>query len=1142
MSVIECLEPLVLAIDEGRPLVLLLGQDFWSSPARPDAALIAALKRIDGFSEDSVAAGFPALLQHALTGGFYQWLADFYDRQPAPEWIDPIAAVPWSAVFTTSVSPTLTRAFRTHGREVEVVLTKDDNPVAPRDRKRLHITYLFGRAGDPPSDGAPPCSLVELGTRRMLHTASLLARTVETATPLGVLVIDGFTCGRDWLPPDDLVGVISAFQAQQVFWFGWETGTKDTSRQVVEKLKSSGQLVLRHERLATALKILELAHRIDLTTSAQIASEDVVSIGDGQLQLSAATRLKTSTGAAIVDDTWLSPLAPFGPDAEYTEFRKFHGYVESARRLIEGLRRGFAVQREFEARLLGHVRRSLNNVSRVKDPILLHGQSGSGKSLALARLGYQIRAERQFPVLLASRVARVPAVDEVDEFCLLAEDAGATATLLICDANSPVARYRDLLRGLMSRGRRVVVVGSAYRLVPPSDAGPHASNELFMEVPTQLDTNEVSELESLLRRFVGTAPQFTDSQCLLPAIYRMLPDVRPLLATGLAREARAVEDTLRVRGRKLGGPPRAEGQLAKALRNAGLLDPQVLLEERIEEFLGCMSDGATRVIDYVMVPGKLDCAVPIGVLMRAVGGTPNWTDIGALFGQIDLFRWSSDDRGDVFVHPRLRIEAELICARRLGTARAEAEIAVRLLRSANPGSHTSCERRFVLDLVHGLGPDGPYGQRYAQQYLDAARALTDLRIKKGILDPSLMLQEATLRRRMLRHATEQTTIDPATVLEEARDAVDRALDEFGSRGTPGLRRMCANLKVERAAIYGFLAVQQLRQKAPLAEVWPAYLKARDSAHAATGATDAYHATDVSLWVAADLLRDAKWDDKQHAELEADIWDALELVDSEQLDSDQREQYETRRVRVGQVLNDNKLQQEALAALEAAGSRAGFLLQARTMGGSASGPGAPKDADIGAAFEAAAYLEGHWDRIRDDARCLRYLLRCRWITSTREFLFGAERGALPSDSHQLQSLLTLVTQLGAVEGDLGNPRTSYLRAVLLWRLGLEREARDLWGDLGRETDFSDPRRVVRHHIWTDAKGNPQVFHGRITSDRSDRGRFRVRVEGLHQDVELLQRDFGNLDLRRGHGIPGGFNIAFNYIGPVADSPRRRGARP
>lgn len=128
----------------------------------------------------------------------------------------------------------------------------------------------------------------------------------------------------------------------------------------------------------------------------------------------------------------------------------------------------------------------------------------------------------------------------------------------------------------------------------------------------------------------------------------------------------------------------------------------------------------------------------------------------------------------------------------------------------------------------------------------------------------------------------------------------------------------------------------------------------------------------------------------------------------------------------------------------------------------------------------------------------------------------------------------------MEGASGDPRTQYLRAVIMWRLRREHGAVEVWKLLSQETAFSDPRRVVRHHIWTESRGQPRLFHGRVVNDRFDHGRARVRVEEIRQHVELLQRDFPRVELRRGASVPGGFHVAFNFIGPVADPPGRLGA--
>ena len=1149
MSSTDHLEHLCPVLMSGQPIVLLLGQDLWKSGTHADSVLKRAFQRANRHSTESADASFPQLLQaDPLPEGFYEWLAETYSHQPEAPWMETVSRLSLNAVFTSSVDPAIARAFRTDGRDVDLVLSKGYEPPAPRSRQRLHLTYLFGRAGERSSDERPPRNTRELAQRRAVHANPLLSRILETTTTLGVLLVDGLTYGRDWLAIESLVGLLSAFSARQVYWFGWSTSDSSPEAEMLRELAApSGPIVFVQERLSAALRSLELAHKIDLSRPRQLSSEGSVTIQGRILKIAPAARLKVSTAAAIVEDAWLAPLPPIGADASYAEFRRFHGQVEDARRLVEGLRRNFAIERTFERELRRRVTRALANAGREQEPVLIHGQSGSGKSLALARLAYLVREAGTFAVLIASRVTRVPTVEELDEFCFRAEKTGAPATLVVSDANAPVSRYRDLLKGFVSRGRRVVVVGSAYRIVGDGDDAATQSPDCLLEVPPELDSSELQALTELVtngaRVSWRASPSKVESRYLLPAVYRMLPEIRPRLAAGLAREASVAEDRLRDRGAKKSATvPKPTGALGEALLRAGLIEPKKLLSQQISEFLGAVSDAASEAIDFVMVPGKLDCPVPLSLLMRAISGTESQVDSDVLFSGIDLFRWSANDEDDILVHPRLRVEAELICARRLGTAHAEAEVALRLIDKSVPRAYGNSERRFVRDLIHRIGPDGPFGRRYARDYLELARALTRMRTDRGVNDPSLMLQESTFRRRVLRDSQVVPSIDPAEILEEARQVVDLALDEFCSNSRSigrGLRRTCANLKVERAAIYGFRAVQRLKEGASLDEVWPYYEAARDSARTAVFAADSYFAIDVSLWGPDNLLANGRWGAEKRAELVADIRDGLDRVDPERLDADQRERFQERRVKVAQTMDDNALEKDALAELDQLGSRAGIFLQARAIGGSLRGSSTPTSEETHDANSMLAFMRGQYHKIRDDPRCLRYFLRGLWLVSSKSFLFGGERSPLPEKEETLYEILTLLDTLSNLEGALGDPQIEYLRAVLMWRLRREHSARDVWYSLSRETAFSDPRRVVRHHLWTGEGGRPRLFHGRVKSGNFSRGRARVQVEMINQEVELFQHDFPNLDLRQGAGVSGGFHIAFNFIGPMADPPRRRG---
>lgn len=1145
MSVNDHLSGLATALNEDRPIVLLLGQDAWTTGTRTDPVLRTALRQLGQDQAESGTEGFRALFQAGtLPGDFFERLAEVYSLQSDKTWIEVVSRLPLNAVFTSSIDPTIAGAFRINGREVESVLSTLDNPATPRSRRILHLTYLFGRAGDSDARERPPRSLAELRRRTALDANALLSRIVETTTSMGVLLVDGLHCGNDWLSTDTLSGILSEFAPGQVYWFGWRPDAPNSDSAIVRELAApAGPVTFVQERLSTALRSLELGHQIDLSASLRAFGADgTITIRGEAVDLDPATRLLVSTAASVVEDTWLGPLPPLGSDAAYAQFRRFHGEVEDARRLIEGLRRDFAITRTFESELHARVTNALARAGGDQAPVLIHGQSGSGKSLALARLAYSVRKEGRFPVLIASRATRLPAVEELDDFCFKVERAGAEATLVICDANVQASRYADLLRGFMSRGRRVVLVGSAYRISDDSNTELENGGNL-LEVPAELDPVESKQLADLLRNWTGEEFAIAPSSYMLPAIYRLLPDVRSRLAAGLAREARVAEDGLRQRGTGISVAQQAtDTALGRAFAAAGVVDPKTILDQKLDALLDSVTgDAASKVVDVVMVPGKLGCPVPINLLMRTVGGSDSRVDISTLFSGIDLFRWTSNDH-DLFVGPRLQVEAEMIVARRLGTAKAEAEVVVHLMEWASPGPYGDSERRFVLDLVHRLGPDGPYGTRYAMDYLHVARTLTDMRTRRGVSDPRFMLQEATLRRRVLKHSSDIAEDDSAAILEEARGIIDLALDEFGSAPGRKQHRTRANLLVERAAIYGFRAVHRSTSGATLDEVWQFYEAARNSARSAVFAADSYHAMDISIWLPNDLLARGNWTLQRRAELVADIRDGLDRVDNGQLEAHEQELFETRRFKVSQTLQDHKLEQDALAALEGLGSCAGVFLRAHQIGGPLRGSGVASEQDRRTAAKALEFLRAETDRIRHDGRCLRYVLRCLWLTSTGHYLFGGERSPLPEQEETIREILTFLDALADLEGMSGDARMQYLRAVLMWRLRQEHSAREVWKLLSQETAFSDPRRVIRHHVWTEAGARPKLFHGRITSSQLHQGRARVRVDEIHQEVDLLQRDFRDLELRRGSAVLGGFHIAFNFIGPVADPPRRLGIHP
>lgn len=1126
-------ELLLSTLEEKRPLVLLLGQDAWCDSEHEDTVLAAALANL-GRAGDS-RPGWVGILP--MTEDRYQWLAERFERRVHPPSVEILSELPWSAAFTSSVDPTLTKVFSGPGRQPEPILTADEDLRAARSTARPPLYYLFSRAGEQDAQAQPPVDTLALRARRTRHAVPLLARVLDTATPLGTIVIDGFKSGRDWIGFEALLSVLSSARSNQVLWFGGRPDIDDDDQAHFAALESENRILVEPTRLGTVIAELRATGRLADITPLESGDVGIVSLGDrGAFDVTPEERLRVEAVASIVDDSWTSFLPPLGPDSEYDSFRRFHGVLGGARLLVEGVRREFAIERDFEEQLFRRVSDALADHSQIDLPIVVEGQSGTGKSVALARIVARVREQKTAPVLYS--IGRIPQSEEISDFCQTADRAHARATLIVCDANRDVDSYDELLSGLRSRGRRVVVLGSQYRV---SDAvSMERSGQV--EAPAMLSQSEQSNLEELLGNYLNVIQLDDQDQHFLGFLYRHLPASRPRIGSGLGAEARAAAQLLDERGRQ----PRAVrpiNQIHQQLIDKGFISSyQPIFNDRQPDPL---EEGGGRMIDMVMVAGRLNCPVPVNLLLRAVSGKQQLIDsalVSGLFGDLDLFRWKPrDSKGtEWLVSPRVLLEAELICQRRLGSSQTEARVIVDLIGSVRQGIEDAHEREFLLNILRQIGRDGPYDNRYKHSYVDFARKLTELRKRFNVVDARLMLQESAFRRSAVRER-EVDDDQRFALLEEARDTVQTALDEIDNGRLYAARRTKQNLLVERAAIYGFLAIDHAKRMVASGDVWSTYQAAKVAVHKAVSSADNYYPHDVGLWTPADLLglaelTDLQLTDLQLAELEADIYSGLNQVEKDSLPPGQREKFELRRMQVGNTLGDRTLTEEAYDTLEAAGSTAGYFLRARKYA-----PELNKDdvevttcGDLEKARRAAKFLTVHLDNIRQDERCLWLLLENLWIAEMRRRPLRGERQPLPVGDVR-RKFLDIVRSLNHAAGESSRYGTRYLEAVLTWLEEDYVSSREIFRQLHRETDNVYRGRIFLRHVVSDANGTPVSFTGRVERQHSE-GRWQIRVRELNQTIALLERDFPREDVRYGRELSR-FAIAFNFIGPIADPIRR-----
>ena len=1159
---IDPLEILTDALREKRPLVLFAGQGLDSAH---DAILGALLDRFGCTDRNS---GWCAVLKQDMSAVDMEWLSERFDRSVPSDSAIPIFDVAWSAVFTSSIDPRFARRFETRGRQPESVLSRDTYARVPRSRSRPPIHYLLGKSNETAEEARAPRKQSDLQRRLSGHATELLNRIAETATVRGLVVIAGYDSSKDWMPIDSLLAPLSGQFSPKVLWFG-SSGKPDSI--FADEMIEQGALIETTTTLASAISQLELRGVLDVSGSATPDEPGMVSItGETALDITPALRLRVEASAAIVDDGWTEEPEPLGESELDDAFRRFHSTLGNFRLLVEGVSRGFAVEREFEQTLWNTVNSKLKRLGQPDsdDVVVLHGQSGTGKSIALARLARKIRCGLRLPVVIATN--RIPSHADIEAFCLESERLGAMATVLICDASQAPQRYDDLASALRSLGRRLLIIGTCYRMEP------HTSGKLdrLVEAPSRVSPDELSAFKELLSKFGHDVlpsynPPTTDS--IFAMLYRRLPSSRERLAAGVSSEARATEGLVRERARQVPRPSTVLPPIAEQLIELGIASRTSQVFEEDEKLAALGLDQAGRLIDYVMVAGRLNCPVPVNIVFRALGQIDglHQDQIIYLLADLDLFRWDEDGEGsDFLISPRIQLEAELICRRRLSPDQ-EIERLIDLIGSVRFGVDKRAEHTFLLDLLFMIDRNGPRKEAYRSGYLRFADALKQLREHNRVSDPDLVLRECVFRRRAVFRSqsdydANRNDEEQFAILDEARDTVEKTLRQIEDEKIPVSRKTKQSLVAERSAIYGYLAVQRAQSDAG-EDFWSDYLAARTASEKAIGLGRNSHPIDIALWTASDVLELKKGElsDVQCAEMLADLYATIDVADdvfrvNEQSartpntlhkDSDpdeglvaldQKARYLERRSRVASVIGDAKLSDETLAELESVAPAAATFLIAKRRAEHVYMSKPPFDEKTRkSAAKAADYISSRANAgIELDDRCQRLLLRLRWAQATGERLMFNQRGRTPADSGQIFDLREIVSALNEQAGTDARNRERFLEAVLCWLLKDTNHAIEIWRYLSHDTEYEDRSRVVRWLVATDENGSPRQFRGRV--EARGENDWWVRVEGIDKPIRVPTREFSNDDLAHGRELRN-FGIAFNYIGPIADPLSRPGRR-
>lgn len=1023
----------------------------------------------------------------------------------------------WNGVYTTRVDKAVTSAFGADWRTTVPVGAMSAAP--SRSQTELQVRYLYGGQHLPEGE-RPPADPLEEADARVRCLQELSRLVTETVTPRGVIVVDG------WFPDDrlastDLVPALRSLGPAQVHLFSSSHWNDDP---FVISLAKAGQLVLHEERLDTALAALTDAGLVaGESSSADRTDQRVIALGDGFEGIDIHLWNQIRRSARPIDLSLLTAPVFSSDAARYQEFRSFAGATEGTPRW-RGIAAGMNIRRDFEAALLAEVTQALE-AQELRPPIVVRGQTATGKSVALAALAADLARTGDVAVLHQSRRAIRPSPEDVDTFAAWAEERKAKATVLVWDGMTDPDEYGTIWRQLRSRGRKLLIVGTAY-------LGRDISAP-FVEAPTELTRKESEQLRSLLGSFGVDVPATNKAldSSFLAFLYHSLPESHSVLRSGLSNEMRAAERGMEKLVRERGTAPTQTDRLtamAAALRAAGFDLAEALTSSDSDDEGVPLKDRSfaqrsaiQRVTTLVLVAGRHGVQVPIDLALRVLGREGSQSIRDAL-NAFDIIREVDDDSGEYFLSVRSRLEAELLAQHEI-TLDIEIEViteAIRNVRVQQGYGGASDEVQFVVALLEGISTKA-HPARYRAYYGQVADALEDRREETGIANPRLVLQESNFARDYVHWRQERGVDRPAdriARLEHNRELLD---DVLADSTLSQMMRLA--LTVELAATSG--AILHEVATAPDGQVTAGMLAGRldDILEAVLRARTIdpanVYPVDVLAWSTRDAIKTGLLAPNERFSRLADAVATIDSIDRDMLMPGQSAQLSSRSAELNKLLHDDEAFWANVRDLEANSDPAATYFLAKLE--SSDGAEGVARAIARLANSPSAYT---------DWRCAQLFLELTWQSLTGQRLLAGERVPIHLNSDDLGKLARLTSELDGAA--LPNRYKLLFVRGLTQFMGNEYEAaqrsfREVEG-LTRQLS----RRLYTAMVLAEASGTPKLFTGRVEWVRDRRGE--VWVNELGTRVAFEPHLFAaSRDLARHEQLPA-FIIGFKLTrGPVAE---------
>lgn len=1041
------------------------------------------------------------------------WMQTEADYITLPNWGKYLAKIQWNGIFTTSVDYFIEKMLRFEMREIQPIYQYRKNlPYNFKSKQILHISYLYGCLNQSMDELKPPCSLFDLST--YTANASLLLNQIdrEFLSPMGMLVIDGYDYGKDWLKDDVLFAVCKKLAKEQVFFFGFKD--EYLQSKYIEKLVHDGIIVPIKDSLIT---ILEEADSRELLKSFvdNWNSDDLVISVAGKRRAFPKKKLRSVSRTCRVLDDFQFEFDSISREEEKELFRDFL-YRSSIEPIWEAFYHGMNIIRAYENAAFEKIQNVLNSDSLFKKPIILYGQTGTGKSVALASLAYRVKMQKKYPVLFIDGKITDVHREDIEQFCSWCDEVNVAVFWDASTHGNDVSKYFELNNYLASKGKKAVVIGTSYNLVEDIRK---SHNAFYIEAP--IDIVAMEEINSFKQNYERFADKKLDDMWtskydnnFLVALYRMLPGTNYSIRKGLLREIDV--DTIELS--ELVTLEEKNTPIMSLLQKCGI----PISSDEEQKSSNKVSIG--KIIKIVSMVGQYGIAIPFDVIFRMLSGDVSYF-VGSLLEKIDFLHVETDVNGNINVFPRNSLEAQIVANSSLVKINERVEIIKEVV-----GNVTEKELNFLVTFLKAIGPNGTTDcGELRDYYKEIAETVKRLRVECGIYDTSTILQEASYMREYFKNSDEKEY--DVKILTETQKLLREEINKIeGRKNDFGVRNAYGQLLIELSSNIGAELTFYCTAGGNSKIILDIYRKLEDYLEEALiYSPDPYYPVDIWAWAASNVLRTEIADDEK-TDIVSKLVSLFENVISENPEIKDREDYNKRILMVESFESDEKITDEAFERLLAIKSDSGIYLRARSKFKGVDISQKIANTDIDRLEGAIKYLESEEFQsvVSRSTKCLSLLLKLYWLVSAKEPLFFVEKKILPFNRTTWEKIYFLLSQMEELVDEVSS-QNKYLKGVCEFHLGKETDCINCFEEIKNNYCFG-PRRPILYYIASEnnGEGMPRTFLGQLKKIEKEKGRAKFYLPAIRKTLFYYNYEFVSKDLDENQEYDR-IHIGFSFMG-------------